>query len=174
MEFLIKLLKEWVPSILIAFVISLFFKTYIAEATIIPTNSMEPTIKVNDRLITEKLSNPDNLERGDLVVFYPPIEGEETPYIKRLIGISGDVIEIKDGLLYLNGEKQTEPYINEKMNYQYGPVTVPEGKYFFLGDNRNVSVDSHRWERTPFVDEKDIVGKAIFRFYPFSSIGKIE
>jgi signal peptidase I len=170
-----KFLKEWVPSLLIALVIALTFKTYVAEAVKVPTGSMIPTIQLNDRFIIEKLVGMTKFQEGDVVVFYPPIPGKEGErFVKRLIGLPGDTIEIKEGALYRNGQKVDEPYIKEPMRYKFGPVTIPENKYFFLGDNRNDSLDAHTndWS-TPFVDKKDIIGKVILRVYPFSNIGKI-
>ncbi|AMA72283.1 MULTISPECIES: signal peptidase I [Aneurinibacillus] len=166
-----KLIKEWVPVIVLAIVLSLTIRTYIGEAVVVPSGSMLPTIHINDRLAVDKLIRPEDLQRGDIVVFYPPVpEKEGERFIKRLIGIGGDTIEIKNGALYRNGQKVDEPYIKEPMNYEFGPVTVPPGKFFFLGDNRNESYDSHLWP-TPFVDADAIEGTVRFRFYPFTDIG---
>jgi signal peptidase I len=168
-----KFIKEWVPSLLIALVIALFFKTYVAEAVKVPTGSMIPTIQLNDRFIVEKMVGLTHFQFGDVVVFYPPIpdNGNER-YVKRLIGLPGDTVEIKNGSLYRNGQKVDEPYIKEPMTYSFGPLQIPDNKYFFLGDNRNDSLDAHKW-KTPFVDKKEIVGKVMFRIYPFASIGKL-
>ncbi|WP_442600700.1 signal peptidase I [Paenibacillus sp. KN14-4R] len=156
-----KVIKQWIPSIFLAIVISLFIRTYVAEAMSVPTGSMIPTIQVNDRLIVEKMMWMTNLNFGDIIVFYPPLIGEEnTRYVKRLIGLPGDLIEIKDGKLFRNNEQITETYINEPMTYTYGPVKVPDHNYFFLGDNRNSSFDSHAWQ-TPFVAIDKIIGKVI-------------
>jgi signal peptidase I len=122
---------------------------------------MIPTIQIHDRLIVEKMLWMTNLNHGDIVVFHPPVVGEESSrFVKRLIGLPGDVIEIKDGSLYRNNVKIIEPYINQQMDYNFGPVTVPENNFFFLGDNRNSSFDSHAWE-TPFVQRDKLVGKVI-------------
>ena len=172
MKQIFKLIKEWVPGIIIALILTFFIRTYVVEATIVPTGSMIPTIEINDRIMVEKITDADELKRGDIVVFYPPIQ-EEIPYVKRLIGIGGDVIEVKGGYLYRNGEKLVEPYIEDPMTYRFGPVKVPEGKFLFLGDNRNHSYDSHLWPKQ-FVDSEDIIGKALFRFYPFSKIGLLK
>jgi len=167
-----KLIKEWVPSIAIALVISLVVNTYVAQAVKVPTNSMVPTINVGDRLVIEKM-NLSNLQHGDIIAFWPPIPGNEDRYIKRLIGLPGDTIEVKGGILYRNGEKVDEPYVNEPMRYMFGPIVVPEDQYVFLGDNRNISNDSHRWA-TPFVAKDKLIGKAIFRFFPFEQIGTMD
>ncbi|GED70742.1 S26 family signal peptidase [Brevibacillus reuszeri] len=156
-----KIIKEWGPSLLIAIVASLTIRTFVAEAMVVPTGSMLPTIQINDRLIVEKIIKMDEYKFGDIVVFYPPVpEKVHERYVKRLIGLPGDVIEIKNGSLIRNGVKLSETYLNEPIRYEYGPITVPENKYFFLGDNRNESFDSHLWT-TPFVDKEKVIGKAI-------------
>ncbi|MFC3748620.1 signal peptidase I [Paenibacillus sp. GCM10012306] len=156
-----KYAKQWVPTLLIALVVSLFLRTYVAEAMKVPTGSMIPTIQINDRLIVEKLLWMTSLEHGDIVVFYPPVPGDEDKrYVKRLIGLPGDTVEIKEGALYRNGLKVDEPYLKEPMNYSFGPVTVPADHYFFLGDNRNISYDGHLWEN-PFVAKDKLIGKVI-------------
>lgn len=171
MKQLKKWAKEWLPSLLIAFIATFTVNTYVAQAFKVPSGSMEPTIQISDRLIMEKMVSLTDFQFGDIVVFYPPLPEHER-YVKRLIGLPGDTIEVKDGALYRNGEKINEPYIKEPMRYQFGPVTVPENKYLFLGDNRNDSYDSHLWP-TPFVDRSQIVGKALFRYYPFNHIGTL-
>jgi signal peptidase I len=198
MQLVRKWIREWVPSIAIAIVVALLVNTYVAQAVKVPTGSMLPTIQLNDRFIVEKKPLVgDHLSFGDIVVFYPPLDGNGSPtvqnsavltglcgalnifsgcpelYVKRLIGLPGDTIQVKDGALYRNGQKVDEPYIRAKMTYNYGPVTVPEGHYFFLGDNRNESFDSHLWPTTPFVEQKEIVGKVIFRMFPFNHLGTV-
>lgn len=156
-----KFMKHWSSSIVIAVVLTLFLNTYVARAMKVPTESMEPTIKVNDRLVVNKLFGDKNLERGDIVVFYPPVAAERhIPYVKRLVGMPGDTVEIQGGVLLLNGDPVDEPYLAEKPAYLFGPVTVPEGHYLFLGDNRNVSFDAHLWP-TPFVPAEDVIGKVV-------------
>lgn len=156
-----KFLKQWVPSIVIGVVLSLFIRTYVAEAMRVPTESMVPTIEVNDRLFVEKMLWLTTLKHGDIVVFTPPVQDElHKRYVKRLIGLPGDTLEIKEGSLIRNGETIDEPYLKEPMTYTFGPVTVPAEHYFFLGDNRNVSFDAHLWP-TPFVAKDKLIGKVI-------------
>lgn len=198
MKLLGKWIREWVPSLAIAIVVALLVNTYVAQAVKVPTGSMLPTIQLNDRFIVEKAPLVGgNLAFGDIVVFYPPLANNGSPavknsavltgicgafnmfsgcpelYVKRLIGLPGDKIEIKDGKLYRNGTKADEPYVHEQMAYHFGPVTVPNDRYLFLGDNRNSSFDSHLWPTTPFVDKKDIVGKVVFRMFPFNHLGTV-
>ncbi|EPY09040.1 signal peptidase I [Paenibacillus alvei TS-15] len=153
-----KTLKQWIPSVIVAVCLSLFIKAYVAEAMSVPTGSMIPTIEKKDHLIVEKMMWLTDLKHGDIVVFYPPVA--EDRYVKRLIGLPGDRIEVKNGQLYRNDVPVEEPYIQEKMNYSYGPITVPQDHYFFLGDNRNNSNDSHLWDK-PFVSTDEIIGKVL-------------
>lgn len=169
-----KLLKEWVPTLIIALLIALVLNTYVIQGMRVPTGSMIPTIQIGDRIMVEKMMKFTHLKFGDVVVFHPPLAGRKKElFVKRLIGLPGDTIQVKNGFLYRNGEKVVEPYIAEKMTYSYGPKTVPPGDYFFLGDNRNVSEDSHLWPNTPYVKKDKIVGKALFVYFPLSQIGKL-
>ncbi|AIG28232.1 signal peptidase I [Brevibacillus laterosporus] len=167
MKKLPKIVREWLPIIAIALVLSFTIRTFVVQAVYVPSTSMVPTLQVDDRLFIEKISNPENFQYGDIVVFSPPIQGNKDLFIKRLVGKGGDTIEIKQGFLYRNGVKIEEPYLKEAMNYDFAPVHVPPDHYFFLGDNRNGSFDSHLWP-TPFVEKKAVVGKGIFLYYPFS------
>lgn len=158
--------KEWLPTLVIAVTISFTFNTYVAQGMMIPSGSMLPTIQLNDKVFVEKMVRLTDFAFGDIVVFYPPAPGyEQQKFIKRLIGLPGDTIEVRNGALLRNGRQVDEPYVQEKMNYVFGPVTVPDNHYLFLGDNRNDSLDSHLWP-TPFVEKSQIVGKAMFRYYP--------
>ncbi|MDT3425739.1 signal peptidase I [Paenibacillus forsythiae] len=163
-----KLVKDWVPTILVAVVLSLLIRSYVAEAMSVPTESMVPTIQAGDRLIVEKMLWATSLKHGDIVVFHPPVPGETKLYVKRLIGLPGDVVQIKDGALYRNGDKVDESYLTAKMDYAFGPVTVPEDHYFFLGDNRNMSFDAHSWD-TPFVAKDKLIGKVVLEI-PFHKL----
>ena len=168
-----KWIVEWIPSILIALVLSIVLQTYVAQAVTIPSTSMVPTLNVRDKLIINKMVKPEDLQFGDIVVFFSPIEdSEKERLIKRVIGLEGDVIEVKEGHLFRNGEKVEESYLAEPINYDFGPIKVPEDNFLFLGDNRNISYDSHLWP-SPFVSRENIIGKAIFRYYPLNRIEKI-
>jgi signal peptidase I len=155
---MIKILKQYLPSIIIAIVVSMFVRTYVAEAMKVPTGSMIPTIQINDHLIVEKLMWITSLNYEDIIVFHAPTKDER--YVKRLIGLPGDEIEIKDGELYRNKLLINEPYVQERMNYTFGPVLVPANEYFFLGDNRNVSFDGHAWDY-PFIKKGELIGKVM-------------
>ncbi len=167
-----KLWREWLVPLVIAVGVSLLVRSFVAEARIIPTGSMEPTIQISDRVLVDKFFfRRGELQRGDVVVFWPPAGVEnEYPFIKRLIGLPGDTISISGGELYVNGLPAEEPYVNGQWHDSYGPVTVPAGKLFMMGDNRNGSMDSRVWG---FVDQTEVIGKADWVIWPPSHIGKI-
>ncbi len=163
-------LREMAETIGLSLVLAFGIRTFVAEARYIPSGSMLPTLEINDRLIIDKLSYDfGDPQRGDIVVFQPPESLEQDgAFIKRLMGLPGDVIEVKNGQLYVNGEPQLEPYIAAKPDYQYGPVTVPADAYLVLGDNRNKSFDSHYWG---FLPADHLIGRAVFRFWPVDRVG---
>lgn len=163
--------KEWIIPVIAAFVLAILMNKFLIFNVYIPSSSMVPTINIGDRLMIRKLYSKDNLKRGDILVFYSD-ELQET-LIKRLIGLPGDHIVIKEGIVNINGEDIEEDYIeNNDYNEDELIYDVPEGKYFFLGDNRPVSKDSRRWIN-PYIDEDDIKGKLILRFYPIKDFGSV-
>lgn len=167
------ILRETVETLGLSVLLALGIRTFVAEARYIPSGSMLPTLEINDRLIIDKVSYDfGNPQRGDIVVFRPPAAlGQDEAFIKRLIGMPGDVIEVKNGQLYINNEPQSEPYIAAKPDYQYGPVTVPDDAYLVLGDNRNKSFDSHFWG---FLPADHLIGRAVFRFWPLDRLGDLD
>ena len=111
-------------------------------------------------------------ERGDIVVFSPNDNSEGDDLLKRVIGLPGETIEVKDGYVYIDGVALEENYILEQPNYFFAEVTVPENCYFMMGDNRNMSRDSHAWDN-PFVPMENIKGKAVCCYWPFSRMGSL-
>ena len=131
--------------------------------------SMEPTLQPGYLLIVNKLAYKlGEPKHGDIVVFHYMGDKNED-YIKRVIGLPGDEVNIENGTVYVNGIALSEPYIAAFPAYS-GTWVVPEGSLFVLGDNRNNSSDSHQWG---FVDLDDVVGKAVFIYYPFDVIGSL-
>lgn len=168
-------IKDMLLIIICAFILSLLIKSFIIDSRQVPSTSMVPTIQVGDRVVLWRLSYAFNQEpqRGDIIVLKPPAElNEKQDLLKRIIGLPGEEVEIKEGHVYINGTALEEDYLQVSMNYAFGPVTVPDASYFVLGDNRDVSIDSHMW-LNPFLPEDHIKGKAIFRYWPLSRIGGI-
>ena len=134
-----RLWSEWILPILVAVALAVLLRIFVLEPRQIPSASMEPTLQIGDRVIVEKLFfHPSSLHRGDVIVFNEP-NLKESPLIKRVIGLPGDTVLIRDGAVYVNGQPLHESYIMEKAIGDYGPVTVPPDKLFMLGDNRNDS-----------------------------------
>jgi signal peptidase I len=196
---------EWVKSLGIALLLFLVIRTFVIEAFRIPTGSMETTLLVGDFLLVNKavygaqvpgtavrlpaFGEPD---RGDVVVFTPPHEPDKN-YVKRLVGLPGDTLSMRDKVLFVNGLPLAEPYARHgdpmdvhapgmrwqldhllepthRLQYRpsrdnWGPVTVPNGHVFVLGDNRDDSEDSRYWG---FVEQTAIKGKPLFVYYSFN------
>ncbi|MCX7758140.1 MAG: signal peptidase I [bacterium] len=159
---------EWIDSALTAGIFALVFIILIGRLYIIPSSSMEPTLKPGDIVLginkiwfnkKEEL----NIKRGDIIIFKPPVDNKL--YIKRLIGLPNEKLMIISGNLYINDNYVKEDYIYNKDYYDYGPIKVPQENYFFLGDNRPNSYDSHLWPE-PFVNKKEIKAKALIIIFP--------
>jgi signal peptidase I len=193
---------ETIKTIGLSVVLAFGIRTFVAEARYIPSGSMLPTLQIDDRLIIDKItyrfSNP---VRGDIVVFNPTPQLEKEKdssgnyfkeaFIKRVIGLPGDRVDVKAGKVYINGKVLSEPYLDEPPAKDWSttdPYTtdsegqhyrlpwpadgvVPKGQYLVLGDNRNNSYDSHYWG---FVPKDKIVGKASVRFWPINRAGGID
>ena len=169
---------ENIRILVIALCLSLLVRILIAEPRYIPSDSMNPTLKVGDRLVIEKVSYDFNSPKtGEIIVFQPPEQlqrygyGKNQAFIKRIIGLPGQIINIKNGQVYIDNKPITEDYIAESPAYPWErPLKIPENQYFVMGDNRNNSNDSHVWG---FLPRKNIIGRAIFRFWPFERLGPI-
>jgi len=143
--------------------VATFINKVIICKVVVPTGSMENTIMTGEKVITLRAAYWFNdPKRGDIVVFPLP-DNENLDYIKRIIGLPGEVIEGKDGLVYINGEPLEEDYVTEALDEDFGPYTIPENSYFMMGDNRNSSEDSRAWE-IKYVARKKIEGRAILKY----------
>jgi signal peptidase I len=186
------ILVDNLPTIGVAVLLAVGVRWLVAEPRYIPSSSMEPTLQIDDRLIIEKLSYYFRKPaRGEIIVFNPPpnpaVDDTSKVYIKRVIGLPGDRISIQNGKVYVNRQALKEPYIAQPPQYDLpsqDPVqcpncfqpstiiqdgnlpsfTVPPGKYWVMGDNRNNSQDSHVWG---FLPQENIVGRAYVRYWPF-------
>ncbi|MEG0767636.1 MAG: signal peptidase I [Clostridia bacterium] len=133
---------EWIVTFAVAVVLALTIRTFLGEPIRVDGNSMRETLLDQEYMIVTKpeylLGDPN---RFDVVICHYPDRKEN--FVKRVVGLPGDTIEVRDGMLFVNGEMQDEPYITHHPTYTYGPTVVPEGQYFVLGDNRASSNDSH-------------------------------
>jgi signal peptidase I len=163
-------LREIVETILFTLLIYVLVRTFLFENYRVVGRSMEPTLENDQFLVVSKLDyRLHSPQRGDIIVFRDP-RAEDRKLIKRIIGLPGDAVEITNGAVSINGELLDEPYIESPGRYTEAPLTVPEGQYFVLGDNRNNSSDSHAWGTLA----KDlIVGKAWLSYWPPSMWGRI-
>ena len=163
----LRALLELLVILLISFALVFgFVRPVIAAPFYVGSESMVPTLEVWDRVLINKLAyNLDTPERGDIVLFRSP-DGGEDPLIKRVVGLPADTIEVRRGKLFVNGEPQREPYVNNeylKLQTPYGPREVPADHYFMMGDNRGNSQDSRVFGPVP---EGNLIGEALFRFWP--------
>lgn len=170
---------EWISfftPIIIALLLSVFLRSTVVCTVKVPTGSMLDTIQLKDRLIVNMLAYKNNdVERYDIVVFYAPdeyLQGEKLRYVKRVIGLPGETVEIKSGEVYVtktDGEriKLKSDFVKNEYwdNKDYGPFEVPENSYFMMGDHRNDSWDARFWEHK-YVDKSTIIGKAVCRYFP--------
>jgi signal peptidase I len=162
-------------SFIFSVILATVIRQFVAESRYIPSGAMQPTLQINDRLIIDKLTYRFRLpERGDIVVFSPTEALQKLNYreafIKRIIGLPGDKVQVKGGQVYINDQPLAETYISDKPEYEWGPMVIPPNSYFVLGDNRNNSLDSAHWG---FVPRENIIGKATQRFYPFNRAGSL-
>jgi signal peptidase I len=158
-------IKDWVVSILIAVVLALFIRYFIVELYLVEGPSMRPTLVNGERLVVNKFiyyfKTP---QRGEIIVFRYPRDPSRD-FIKRVIGVPGDMIEVRDGRVFRNGELLEEPYILEVTRGGMPASKVPEGHLFMMGDNRNNSEDS-RSRAVGFVPYEMVKGKAVMVFWP--------
>ncbi|HCT91277.1 MAG TPA: signal peptidase I [Lachnospiraceae bacterium] len=163
---------EYVRIVLVVVVAVLLINNFLLINARIPSESMENTIMVGDQIFGNRLAyKRADPERYDIIIFRYP-DDESQLFIKRIIGLPGDTINIVDGKVYLEGQDEPleDSFIPEAMEGSFGPYTVPEDSYFVLGDNRNHSMDSRFWQNT-FVTREEILGKAELRYFPFHKIG---
>jgi signal peptidase I len=185
--------REYFESICVAVILALFVRTFIVQAFKIPTGSMENNLLIGDHLLVNKFAYAptmtrieqmllpiDPIRRGDIIVFKYP-EDPERDFIKRVIGLPGETIELRNKKVYIDGKPMDEPYVqylftpsedegpfDYDVRMQYGPVTVPPGQYFMMGDNRDNSQDSRYWG---FLPAEYVKGKALFVYFSFSEGG---
>ena len=183
-----KIIWEYAKAIITALILAMLIRTFIIQAFKIPSGSMIPTLLVGDHILVNKFLYGTKIpfsgkrvlmfkkpERGDIIVFKYP-ENPSKDFIKRVVAIEGDVIESKNKMVHVNGNKVNEPYAQHtdssmrpmgiEPRDNFGPVIVPKNKYFVMGDNRDQSYDSRYWG---YVDIKDVKGKALILYWSWDS-----
>ncbi|MDX1763971.1 MAG: signal peptidase I [bacterium] len=174
--------RENFEAIVIAVILALFIRTFVVQAFKIPSGSMLETLQIGDHILVNKFIYGTHIpftdvsifplrepERGDIIVFKYPVD-ESRDFIKRVVGVPGDIIEIRDKMVYVNGEEQKdEAYVIHRddtiipgQRDNLGPVTIPEDSYFVMGDNRDGSYDSRFWG---YVKQEEILGKALIIYW---------
>jgi signal peptidase I len=163
---------EWVAVIVVALGVAVILRTFVVQTFYIPSESMTPTLQVNDRVIVDKLSYQfHDPHRKDLIVFTTPpnVSRQFKDLVKRVIGLPGDRVEAHDGHVFVNGKQLDEPYLAEGTTTKdFGPITVPPGHYWVMGDNRGFSEDSRIFGP---IAGSTIVGRAFLRIWPLSRFG---
>jgi len=168
-----RFLLELIEIVLIAFALSWVLRTYVIEARKIPTGSMLPTIQLDDRVIVDKFffKHFDSISPGDIIVFHPPPSAHATEdFIKRVVALPGDKLEVRNHTTYVNDQPLYEPYVLDKSKSNYDPVVIPADSVFVMGDNRNNSDDSRVWGFLPI---ENITGRSLFRYWPLDHIGAL-
>lgn len=167
---------SWCMTFVVAIVLALLLKNYIIINATVPTGSMEHTIEPGDDLFGLRVAyNFTEPKRGDIIIFKFP-DDESEKYVKRIIGLPGEKVTIKEAKVYINDSEVPldEDYLKEKWVLATGPFEfdVPEDCYFVMGDNRNDSYDARYWDNT-YVTKDEIIGKAYMIYYPFSRFGSL-
>ena len=163
-------LEKALRLFLLVIVMLTLMNTFIFQSFWIPSGSMKPTLKIGDIIIASKCSYWNrNPVRGEIIVFRYPKDISKF-FVKRIIGLPGEKVEIKNSRVYINGIMISEAYVIPKEYCDFSMVTVPDNQYFVLGDSRADSEDSRVWG---FLDEKYIVGKVSYRYWPLDSRGRI-
>jgi len=161
--------RDILVTLTIFAVIFILLQTTLQTSPVVGSCMEDSLQREGQRLLINKIVyNLYEPERGDIIILYPPHKPEETPYIKRVIGLPGETVEIKGGVVYINDSPLYEPYVSYPPNYTVAKLTIPENEYFVLGDNRPVADDSHNWGTVP---RENIIGKAWLSIWPASKWG---
>jgi signal peptidase I len=166
-------LFDWLETIVVAFVMALVIRAFFFQVFWIPSSSMEPTLDIKDRIIVNKVSYYFREPRRQEVIVFRQVAPEGAPkrdLIKRLIGLPGETLEIKDGVIYINGNPLEEKHPMNQDYANFGPLVVPPDAYFVMGDNRPASADSRYWG---FLPKENVIGPAFLCIWPFSRFSPV-
>jgi signal peptidase I len=170
---LIQELKSWLPDLMFAALIALIIVTFVVHPVKVEGVSMQPRLVDQERIFVNRfIYHFTEIHRGDIVVFLYPKDTNKS-FIKRVVGLPGETVEVRSGATYINGKKLNEAYLDSAYidHESCPPVKVKEGYYFVMGDHRNSSNDSRHWGLVP---RENIYGKAIFRYWPMSRLGTLD
>ena len=168
-----KIIREWVETIVVALVLALIIRAFVVQVFYIPSGSMEPTLNIKDRIVVNKFiywfREP---RREEIIVFkLPERPGQPSKdLIKRIIGLPNETLEVKDGIVFVNAMPLSENHLMVRDRAHFGPVKIPEGSYFMMGDNRGNSADSRYWG---FLPKKNIIGLTFLRIWPLLKFGPV-
>ncbi|MDA8337280.1 MAG: signal peptidase I [Peptococcaceae bacterium] len=161
---------EFLESVAVALILAILIRLFVLQPFYIPSGSMEPTLMPGDRIVVGKADLFGQPKPGEVVVFHYPLDPRQD-FVKRLIAVGGQTVQLRNSNLYINGKLVPEPYLPPGLTFaDFGPVTVPAGTYFMLGDNRNNSDDSRVWG---YVKKNLVVGRVLFIYWPLSRIGVV-
>lgn len=166
-------MKEWVLPLLAEIIIVLLLIKYVFFITVVPTGSMLPTVQLHSWLFATRVHNPEkSVQRGDIIVFKS--DETDTILLKRCVGLPGETVFIQtDGKVYINGSLYEEEYVKNQAEGEAMEFQIPQGHFFFLGDNRASSIDARYWDN-PYIPEDKIMGEARFTLYPFTNFGVLK
>ncbi|MFN8622862.1 MAG: signal peptidase I [Chloroflexota bacterium] len=168
---------EIATTVALAVILYVVIQTFIVQTYRVEQQSMLTTLQPDQHLLIDKLTPRfDDYSRGDIIVFHPPadFESDGTPFIKRVIGVAGDHIEIHDNAVWVNGAKLDEPYVDPRFPIEakeWDSIDVPPGDLIVMGDHRNASVDSRDFGPVPV---ENVIGRAVLRFWPLDTLGIIQ
>ncbi|MBN3032537.1 MAG: signal peptidase I [Candidatus Saganbacteria bacterium] len=166
-------LLDWGETIVVALVLALIIRAFFLQVFWIPSGSMEPTLDIGDRIVVNKVTyNFRPPRRFEIIVFraVPAMGEQKKDLIKRVVGLPEETLEVKDGVININGQPVAEPCTPNRDYGSFGPVTIPADSYFVMGDNRPASADSRFWG---FLPRKNVIGKAFLRLWPLTKLNLI-
>ncbi len=165
--------KAWARDIFFAALTAILIVVFVVQPVKVEGTSMQPHLSDQERIFVNKfVYHFSQIQRGDVVVFWYPKEPSKS-FIKRVVGLPGEVVKVESGVVSVNGVQLRESYVRPEFfdYHSYGPVTVPPGSYFVMGDHRNSSNDSRHWGTVP---RENIFGEAVFRYWPVSKLGLLD
>lgn len=164
---------DWAETIVVAFVMALIIRAFFLQVFWIPSSSMEPTLDIQDRIVVNKVAFHFRKPRRQEIVVFRQVAQKGVPkrdLIKRVMGLPGETLMIKDGVVYINSKVIKEDHPMNRDYSDFGPVRVPEDAFFVMGDNRPASADSRYWG---FLPKKNLIGPAFIRIWPITKLATI-